>query len=187
MNKRILFITSLIIVIGISLGIYYNKPPNHFIISDGKIDIKIDLEKNTDTSFTIVSSEKEHLISKWKLDYPVFHFECAEINNDGTEDILVGVIKTTRFDPIKRKRIFIFKLMDGYIRPLWLGSRVSTPLEDFKVVQDNSVNYIRTIQLEKNGNFLVADYEWKAFGINFVRYIKRNISLNEAQQILNNN
>jgi hypothetical protein len=147
------------------------------------------LKKYSDSSFSLISSlkrlDKSGIISEWKLNYPVFHFERGDIDGDGTEDILVGVIKPTRYDSVVRKRIFIFKLVDGYIRPMWLGSRVSQPLEDFKVIHTPTLNYIRTIEQESNGLFLVADYKWKGFGLRFMKYEARALHLMEAQKLLN--
>jgi hypothetical protein len=123
-------------------------------------------------------------VSEWKLRYPVFHFECADMDADGVKDILVGVVKATKYDSVKRKRIFIFKLLDGYIRPMWLGSRVSQPLEDFRVVAGSNGQVVRTIEIEQNGNYLVAEYTWKEFGLTFVRYVLRNSTLPTAQNTL---
>jgi hypothetical protein len=184
------FAISTLPIICVFLFIYFHPSPvKKWLIQDHALSVNITLKKNNDSSFVLSSSNelenKKNIISEWKLNYTVYHFECAEMNDDGVEDILVGVIKKTRFDSISRKRIFIFKLVDGYIRPLWLGSKVSCPLEDFKVIHLTPVNYIRTIEVEKNGNFLLAEYKWKGFGITFVRYIIRNTSHANACQLFN--
>jgi len=124
-------------------------------------------------------------LSDWKLNYPAYHFECADMDEDGTEDILLGVIKRTRFDSVNRKRIFTFKLVEGHIRPLWLGSRVSQPLEDFKVIKQGAKNRIRTIESEENGKFLIADYKWKGFGLTFIHYLARNLNADSVRIIFN--
>ena len=167
----------------------YEPDKECYFIQDGNHSICVSIKKNKKGGSSIISSERigtiENIISEWELSYPVFHFECADINADGTDDILAGVIKATRFDSICRKRIFIFKLFDGYVRPLWMGSRVSQPLEDFKVIQSKPINLIRTIELEENGNFLVAEYKWKGFGLTFVKYIVRNCNQQKARKIFN--
>lgn len=184
----ILLVTTLILTISIALFVYSYEQPK-YLIKNGSRSIEISLVKYKEAGSSIISSEdigtKENIISEWKLNYPVYHFECADINGDGSDDILVGVIKPSRFDSVSRKRIFIFKLFDGYIRPLWLGSRVSQPLEDFKVIRSQPLNLIRTIEYEENGNFLVAEYKWKGFGLTFVKYIIRNSKLEEVRKIFN--
>lgn len=145
-------------------------------------------EKNgicTSLSSYLCRENSEIRISDWKLNYPTYHFECADVDGEGTDDVLVGVIKSTRFDPLERKRIFIFKVLEGHIRPLWLGSRVSQPLEDFKATKRGTKNMIRTIESEHNGKFLVAEYQWKGFGLTFIRYIERNLGTDSARIIFN--
>lgn len=189
-NINLLIITISILSISVVLFVYSKEQSNNkYLIKNGSHSIEISLVKYKEAGSSIISSEhigtKKNIISEWKLNYPVYHFECADINGDGTDDILVGVIKPTRFDGISRKRIFIFKLFEGYVRPLWLGSRVSQPLEDFKVTPSKPMNLIRTMEYEENGNFLVAEYKWKGFGLTFVKYIIRNSKLEEARKIFN--
>lgn len=143
------------------------------------------LQKQTNSQYTLVATTGNYT-NQWKLPYPVYRFITADINNDGNTDILVGLIKTTRFDTIPRKRLFIYKLVDGCIRPMWLGSRVGQPLIDFSVSQFNGYNVIRTAEYEHNGNCLVAEYKYQKFGIKFIRYIERNISPEKARLLLNN-
>lgn len=177
-----LLVGATIISIAVILIYFFSKN----VETSNETNVEISLKQNADHSSTLVSSDQAgHTISKWKLDYPVFHFECADVNADGMDDILVGVIKKTRFDSVCRKRIFIFKLFEGYVRPLWLGSRVSQPLEDFKVIHSKPVNLICTIEQEKNGKYLIAEYKWKGFGLTFVKYTKRNINLQEAIKLFN--
>lgn len=124
--------------------------------------------------------------SSWPLTYPVFQYQVCDVNGDGQRDICVGVIKKTRFDPIRRKRLFMFQILGGNIRPLWLGSRLGQPLEDFRICNNTERPTINTIEQERDGSFLVCIYKWRSFGLEFIDYIKRNISLNEARKTLNN-
>ncbi|MBW1298841.1 nuclear receptor-binding factor 2 [Aquimarina litoralis] len=137
-------------------------------------------------SLHYVQIASDSLTDSWKLPYPVYQFQLGDVDSNGKDDILVGVIKTTRFDSIKGKRLFIFKNYKGYVRPLWLGSRLSKPLVDFKFVKNNQGNYVRSIEREKSGKFLVAEYQWRRFGLEFKRYIKREIDKTQASEILKN-
>ena len=120
------------------------------------------------------------LANEWKLRYPLYKLAKGDMDHDGREDIFAGVINRTRFDTALGKRIFIFKMYEGYIRPLWLGSHVSQPLEDFEFLNGN----LRTIEHEHDGNFLVAEYRWKGFGLEFVNYLQRHISLEKSKTYL---
>lgn len=123
--------------------------------------------------------------SSWPLRYPVFRFLKGDVNNDGQDDLAVGVIKPTRGDPVVRKRLFLFQVRNKAIIPLWLGSSLGHPLEDFSVrVKDDSVTVIRSLEKEQSGQYLVAEYEWLGFGLSFKEYLNREISLQEAQELL---
>jgi hypothetical protein len=70
--------------------------------------------------------------------------------------------------------------------PKWLGSFLPHPLYDFELASKNNNFYIITIEYDQNNLFLVSEYEWHSFGLKFIRYINRNISLNEALTLLTN-
>lgn len=151
-------------------------------------DITILLEQYSDSLYALNLFVDDSLNSTWELKYPVYQIDFGDVNNDGIPNILVGTIKPTRFDPKPDKRLFIFKITkDYYIRPLWLGSRVSQPLVDFKLKEQKPISKIRTLEKEPDGTYLVAEYCWRGFGLQFTEYLKRNISLNEAQKELYKN
>lgn len=142
---------------------------------------------------TFLKEDKNIILDEWKLPYLVYNFEVADADNDGQEDIWVGVIKETRFDKNLRKRLFLFKIIEGKIRPLWLGSRMSKPLVDFSPAylidslnQNNKKCIIQTIEQEKNGKFLVANYQWRKFGIEFIKYEIRETDSLTARSFLEN-
>lgn len=156
-----------------------------YLNENNTIDIK--LEQSSDTIYSLNLYLNDSLYSEWELKYPVYNIDFGDIDNDGSPDILVGVIKTTRFDPSLNKRLFIFKVTkDYYIRPKWLGSRMGQPLESFKLTEANDQTIIRSIEKEKDGTYLVADYKWRGFGLEFIEYVERNISLNKAETLLKN-
>jgi hypothetical protein len=163
-----------------------NEDRNSFRLQSEDKDLKIVLEKKADTLSILKLYVNDSLNSSWPLKYPVYQFDHGDIAGSGTV-IAVGVIKSTRFDPKTDKRLFLFKITeDYYIRPLWLGSRVGQPLEDFKIMNTHTPALIRTIEKEQNGTFLVAEYKWHGFGLEFIHYIRREIPLKEAERLLQN-
>ena len=138
-------------------------------------------------SLYFLQIKSDTMTDRWKLPYPIFKFELADINDDGLKEMVVGVIKKTRFDSTFSKRLFIFKNYKGLVRPLWLGSKLGQPLVNFRCVEYSSKAIIRSIEKEKNGQYLVAEYKWRKFGLEFINYLKRDMELNEAQNVLNSN
>jgi hypothetical protein len=145
---------------------------------------QISLISENDT-LHFVQIKTDSSIAKWELPYPVFQFQIGDIDNNGSDDILVGVIKKTRFDSTLSKRIFIFKNYNGLIRPLWLGSRLGQPLVDFTFVKVEEEARIRSLEIERSGTYLVAEYKWQKFGLEFIRYLNREIDYKEALALLN--
>lgn len=121
-----------------------------------------------------------YYLNDWKLPYPVYRFDTGDIDGDGKEDAMVGVIKSTRFYPEKARRIFIFKLVDGKkVRPLWLGSKLGGVLQDFRYVN----GYVRALEITGNNLYSVSDWKWNNFGLHFERFLIKQSSKKNATQI----
>jgi hypothetical protein len=155
----------------------------------GENTLHIFLEQVSDTFNIIrVKTFKEgNLVhsSAYPLPYPVYRFDVGDVTGNGIPDIAVGVVKTTTFDPKLAKRPFLFKISDeGEVRKLWMGSRVSQPLEDFAISKNATPAKVLTIEREQSGKFLVAIYRYRGFGLEHNGYIKREISIEEAYNLL---
>ena len=85
------------------------------------------VQENDSLAFVVLSTEQGD--DRWRLPYVVYRFCTGDVNGDGQEEALVGVIKPTRFYPQPGRRIFIFKNHRadperGQTRP---GSRIQRP------------------------------------------------------------
>lgn len=132
---------------------------------------------------SIMSSDKRNS-DELHVPYPVYRFEIGDLNHDGKTDILLGVIKSTHFDPKVTKRLFALRIDSGQIRPLWLGSKVCQNLVDFKVIDAMGKTSILTIEQSNEGTFSNGLYEWEDFGLRLVRYINENLNYAQALNIL---
>ena len=117
-------------------------------------------------------------VARWRLDYPVYRLATGDVDGDGKDEALVGVIKPTRFYPQPARRLFLFKQVNGKIRPMWMGSRLGGILCDFRFVRP----YVRTLQSTTDGKYVVADYAWDDFGLTFVRFLTGAVSRKEAAE-----
>ena len=108
----------------------------------------------------------------------MYRFCTGDVDGDGSLDALVGVIKSTRFHREIGRRIFIFKQVDGKIRPLWLGSRLGTTLVDFRFVD----GCVRALETDGMGKYGVSDYRWNDFGMTFERFIIKDTNLKTANR-----
>ena len=119
-------------------------------------------------------------LNGWRLHYPVYQYQTGDVDGDGREDAIVGVIKATRFYPEKARRIFIFKLVNGKARPLWLGSKLAGVLEDFRYIDGK----IRAMEEAGDGQYVVSDYKWGGFGMAFDHYIIKGVNKETAIKTL---
>ena len=119
----------------------------------------------------------------WALPYPVYRFCTGDIDGDGREEALVGVVKTTRYDPEERRRLFVFKSYHGRVRPLWMGSRLGGILEDFRfTVSDSGEPRVRSLETTADHRYVVAEYRWDHFGLSFVRFLLKNADEKTARE-----
>ena len=129
---------------------------------------------------------KEHdslyWVGDWRLPYPVYQFQTGDVNGDGSEDAMVGVIKGTRFYPEKARRLFIFKQVNGKVRPLWLGSKLGGILEDFRFVDGR----IRALESTTDSLYVVSDYKWSGFGMKFDHHIIKGVDKETATKYFGN-
>ena len=133
----------------------------------------------------------------WRLAYPVYQFQMGDVDGDGSEDAMVGVVKGTRFYPQKARRLFIFKQVDGHtskgepckkVRPMWLGSKLGGILEDFRFVASadgDSTGRIRALESTTDSLYVVSDYKWGGFGMKFERHIIKGVDKETATKYLN--
>ena len=125
---------------------------------------------------------------EWRLAHPVYQFQTGDVDGDGSEDAMVGVIKKTRYYPMGR-RLFIFKQIDGstrkLVRPMWLGSKLGGILEDFRFVapaEGDSIGRIRALESTTDSLYVVSYYKWSGFGMKFERFIIKGVDKETALQ-----
>jgi hypothetical protein len=127
--------------------------------------------------------------SEWPLPYPVYQFQMGDVDGDGRNEALVGVIKKTRFHQEKatdgrseqqmRRRLFVFKDYHGLVRPLWLGSRLGGVLENFRFAD----GLVRTLEVTGPNRYSVGHYRWRHFGFSIEQYLVRDTTIQAAHAV----
>ena len=166
-----------------------------------------ELKKENDSLYWLgVKGGKDHAsgnkADEWRLAHPVYQFQTGDVDGDGSEDAMVGVIKKTRYYPMGR-RLFIFKQIEGkrtqevslthsnsvpayprkLVRPMWLGSKLGGILEDFRYVapaEGDSIGRIRALESTTDSLYVVSDYKWSGFGMKFERFIIKGVDKETA-------
>lgn len=140
------------------------------------------IEKRTDSLY-VLTLTTDSTYDRWRLPYPVYRMETGDVDGNGTTEVLVGVIKATRFHPEMGRRLFIFKNYEGLVRPMWLGSQLGGTLQDFHFC--NGV--VRSLETNARNEYTVAEYRWGGFGPKFVRYLVRNTDETSARKYFDMN
>lgn len=150
--------------------------------SDGK-ECCIKLETVNDSTWEVQHFIGDSLTDVWTLCDSVYQFDCGDLTGDGRPEILVGVIRATRYRPEPDKRLFIFKLFKGRkIRPLWLGSRVGLPLIDFKVERYSVPAMVHTWERDTDGTTVEVMYRQQGFGLKYVKTLpKENVKIEKLK------
>jgi hypothetical protein len=104
------------------------------------------------------------------IPFPVYRLDAGDIRNDGTIDVLLGVIKSTHFDPEVKRRLFILQCSSSGFSPVWLGSRVCRNLVDFHTVREGERTCIMTIEQNRHHAFCNGLYRWQGFGLELISY-----------------
>jgi hypothetical protein len=157
--------------------------PDEVVLESAGETLRISLRAEGNVNY-LQCFANDSLTDSWPLRYPVFKMIKGDMNNDGEDDIAVGVIKSTRRDSVVRKRLFIYQIRNRSIIPLWLGSSLSHPLVDFAIIKHDSLTLVRSIETESSGHYLVAEYEWFGFGLSFRKYMYRELPYNKALELL---
>lgn len=120
---------------------------------------------------TLVVFEQEHGGSFKRFyendfkDLKPWKIRLADIDGDGSKEILTAVRKTTHFDKHKKNRMFIFNFTDGKLIKKWTGSQIAGTWEDFIAgdfvsIKGNELIFISRTELGER----VSVYYWYDFG-----------------------
>jgi len=114
----------------------------------------------------------------------LFNLRKGDLDGDGNDEILLGIIKKTRLDKVVRKRLFIFYVDSLTIRPKFLSSKIFHELIDFGVYRNQHRN-ILTIEKIKKNDFRIGRYEVLEFGLLFKEYTGKYNALSNCQKEFN--
>lgn len=131
---------------------------------DGKTE-RIELNSENDFALQVKHGGKlmwEGVPSRWNP----WKLEIADVDGDGKHEIIIGIIKSTKFFPKPHNCLFIYDWKNGHAFPKWLGSSLGKPFTDFLFADLDNMVGDELIALETNldGKKSLAVYRWNSFG-----------------------
>jgi hypothetical protein len=121
----------------------------------------------------IIASHKVHgrLITVWRQpNLNPWKLQIGDVDGDRHKEIVVGVWKKSRYDPVMAKRAFVYSWDGTRLLPKWLGSRLSRRFTDFVLCPMDKDGKTELIALEEapgGANYITA-YRWRAFGFDWI-------------------
>jgi hypothetical protein len=102
-------------------------------------------------------------LNPWKL-------RIGDVDGDGHKEIVVGVYKKSRYDPVFAKRAFVYSWNGHRLLPKWLGSRLSRRFTDFVLCPLDRDSMTELVALEEagKGSSYVTVYRWNTFGFDWL-------------------
>ncbi len=92
---------------------------------------------------------------------PVFRAFMGDIDQDGQDDLILGITKTIGGE--KFRRVYIFHDGSGFFHPKWLGSRLSFRLLEFSTTPIAGRLGLTTLE-KHSGKLYKGKYLWDQFG-----------------------
>lgn len=148
------------------------------ILSIGSKAQTYSLEQVNDT-LSFLSLTKDGQTDRYRLPWPTLRWCTGDVNGDGVEDVMVMVVKRTRYDRRVLPRLFTFTQINGRVRPLWLGSQLGGILEDFRFTDGQ----VMSLQRTNDDRYVVMTHRWRKFGLGADKILIEGVDRETAERL----
>jgi poly-gamma-glutamate synthesis protein (capsule biosynthesis protein) len=119
------------------------------------------------------SIDSHKRLNPWKI-------KVLDIDNDGNEEIIVGVNTSTRYYSSTENRISVYNVDKDYFFPKWLGSKVGGSFIDFTVCREtNRLLLLQTSEVSKT--IKEVAYTWNGFGFDFDEILHESVGITDKK------
>ena len=160
--------------------------PRSIDLPTDSLRYQFSLQEESDSLFVLktVLDPAIREIRDFRIPFPVYQFQAGDVNQNGQPDCLVGVIKSTPFDAVLRRRLFIYELRGIRFHKLWEGSRLVHPIAEFRLVSDRNPPEVWSMEFEQEKDlYCVARYRMGSFGLELIDYFGRNLEAEQAKTL----
>jgi hypothetical protein len=147
-------------------------PPSS-ILTSHSISYKLKIVKKDNYTQLLLYRKKKYVDSKTFSD-SIASVSIVDSDNDGNDDIVVGIVKSSRWSEVKSLKMYLYKISQDRILPLWRSSKLTSNMIDFCFVKEAGKNYACVIEKPKNHSYNLIRFRWRNFGLIYENYIIKN-------------
>ena len=133
---------------GVAKVILYRKPFSSY-------SNRIEIERNGEVY--LKDFKGKNPLNIWK-------FEAGDMEGDKEEELALGVYKKSPHHQVMAKRVFLYNIVDGKLKPKFRASRLALPMDDFILFDIDKDGRDEVVSIEiKDKSYYIAAYHYKDF------------------------
>lgn len=113
----------------------------------------------------IIIGEENYLRDfKGKNPLNIWKMEVGDVEGDGEDELALGVYKRSPHHQVMAKRVFLYNIVDGKLKPKFRASRLALPMDDFILHDIDKDGRDEVVSIEiKDKSYYIAAYHYKDF------------------------
>lgn len=101
---------------------------------------------------------------KGKNPLNIWKFEAGDVEGDKEEELALGVYKKSPHHQVMAKRVFLYNIVDGKLKPKFRASRLALPMDDFILYDIDKDGRDEVVSIEiKDNTYFIAAYHYENF------------------------
>mgnify|MGYP000849223793 CR=1 FL=1 len=101
---------------------------------------------------------------KGKNPFNIWKLEVGDMEGDGEMELALGVYKKSPHHKVMAKRVFLYNIVDGSLKPKFRASRLSLPMDDFILYDIDGDGRDEIVSIEiKDKSYFIAAYHYENF------------------------
>ena len=113
----------------------------------------------------IIIGEENYLRDfKGKNPLNIWEMEVGDVEGDKEEELALGVYKKSPHHQVMAKRVFLYNIVDGKLKPKFRASRLALPMDDFILYDIDKDGRDEVVSIEiKDKSYYIAAYHYDNF------------------------
>lgn len=101
---------------------------------------------------------------KGKNPFNIWKLEVGDVEGNGEMELALGVYKKSPHHKVFMKRVFLYNIVDGRLKPKFRASRLSLPMDDFILYDIDGDGRHEIVSIEiKDKSYFIAAYHYENF------------------------